>query len=192
MKRTVEWKMLARGVWVLPLVIVVTIAGCATEEGSYSVASVDAATAALAQDLDLDDDQMERLNGYGEMACERHQSMTGERQGRFSGLRDAMADCTLDAEALHELIDANFDEIRDRAHAEADELMELGESMDQGQREAMAGRLAGFDEDIRAACGEQRSGCGGSCDGSCGGREGSCSGSRSERRGSCSGDCGSH
>lgn len=186
MKRTTGWRTLA---WVAPLTLVFVAAGCDTEEG-YSVESVEAATDALAQDLDLDDEQMERLNAYGELACERHRGMAMEREGRHSELRDAMAEGTLDMEALHELIDANFDEMRENAHRETNEFMSFAESMDQGQRQEMAGRLQGFDEDVRASCSGERSTCGGSCSGGCEGRGGNRG--HSGNRGSCSGDCGGH
>lgn len=188
MKKNVGRKTLAHEAWIAPLALIFAIAGCATEEG-YTVESVEAATDALAQDLDLDEEQQQQLNGYGELACKRHEGAMREREGRFSELHDAMIEGTLDAETLHELIDANFDENRENAHREAEEILSLAESMDQGQREEMARRLEGFDEDLRASCGREMPKCG-SCSGGCeGGRH---SGSRGSCSGDCGGNCGGH
>jgi uncharacterized coiled-coil protein SlyX len=149
-----------RGVvpWVLATAVVVGFAttGCqGGGEGEEASAQpeptfVDRRIEALSAELELTDDQAQRLRTVRDVVHERRDAFRAERDATIEARLAELEAGELDAEAIHEHIDTKIAELRETAHRIADELIALAESMDDAQRARAAAKIRTIHERMAA------------------------------------------
>jgi len=133
------------------LVGAIAVAGCQGAEGEEEQAQPEQTIAdrrieALSAELELTDDQTQRLRNVRDIVHERRDAFRAER-GEFVETRlDELEAGELDSDAIHQHIDEKIEEIRTTAHRVADELIELASTMDDAQRSRVAAKLRTFHE----------------------------------------------
>lgn len=120
------------------------------DEGTDREAMVEARIAVISAELDLNDEQEQRLRNVRDLVHERRDDFRSER-GEFMESRLAELEAgEIDDEGIHQRIDDKIDELRGTAHQVADELIALVNGMDEEQRTATATKLRRFHERMEA------------------------------------------
>lgn len=104
----------------------------------------------LAEDLDLDDAQLARVETIREILHEHRDSHVAEREEHFARLRAAVETGEVDDAEVHSRIDEKIEEIRALAHRVADEAIALVRSLEPEQRERAVERLDRIHERMQA------------------------------------------
>jgi Spy/CpxP family protein refolding chaperone len=110
-------------------------------EGSRCRGQGSARLMAMAEELELSDEQLERLEAVRELMRERRQERRDRRGTGYSVVMDALDDGQVDPDGIHASIDERLDAKRATAHAVADEMIGFYESLDEEQRATMAEQM---------------------------------------------------
>ena len=97
---------------------------------------------AMAEELDLSEAQVERLEGIQGLMREQRQARRDRQGTGFSVVMDALDDGQVAPDGIHASIDERLDVKRASAHAVADEMIDFYGSLDEDQRAAMAAQIA--------------------------------------------------
>ena len=105
---------------------------------------------ALASELELDEDQRQRLETIRDTVHERRDAMRAERDEAIEEHLEALESGEIDADEVHARIDEKVDEVRGTIHEVADQIIALVETMDDEQRARAASKLRTFHERMSA------------------------------------------
>ncbi len=92
---------------------------------------------AMAQELDLSEDQLEKLDRVRELVRERRQDRRERRGAGYSVVLESMEDGEIDVDQVHASIDERMEAKRATAHEVADEMIGFFDSLDAEQRATM-------------------------------------------------------
>lgn len=120
------------------------------DEGTDREAMVEARIEAISAELDLNDEQENRLRNVRDLVHERRDEFRSERGELMERRLAEFETGELDEEEIHQHIDEKIDELRGTAHQVADELIALANSMDEEQRTATATKFRRFHERMEA------------------------------------------